>query len=763
VNRSKHFPRDDSLGFLNFSLGVGLTLCVLGTAEGSDVSDSFIADAAKKYGEEGRHAAEFLLAYAPGVDKATLSETFLNDNLALALDTRARFPWVKTVPEDIFLNDVLPYASLDEERDPWRRKLRDAVIPLLKGCRTGSEAAQAINRSIFKKLNVHYSTDRQSANESPALSIASGKASCTGLSILLVDACRSVGIPARIAGLSQWTNKPGNHTWVEIWDNGWHFTGAAEYSSEGLDHSWFADDIAHARKVQTIYAASWKATGSYFPLAWNPINTSIPAIIVTDHYKQPVEDATKVLLHVRLFERPGGKRLEAPVEWISASGRVLASATTKTDTADLNNMAELSTTPGSSSFLRVRQGPEWREWPVDLSGHNDEVLDLSWQDGIPSQRAVPLIKEWLAQPVAKRGPAPNLSLSADETAKLLELLWTDRKATVAAYEQDEMARKEIRWGSKKMPWLERTFGDAPATGRSLWISLHGGGNALPEENDEQWNNQIKLYEPPEGIVVAPRAPTNTWNLWHESHIDPMFDRLIAGMVSTRGVNPNKVYVLGYSAGGDGVYQIGPRMADRWAAAAMMAGHPNDARPESLRNLPFFIFVGGDDNGYNRNMVAANWGLRLDLLAASDPGGYPHKTTIYSGLGHWMEGRDREVLPWMAACTRNPWPKEVVWVQNEVTHDRFYWLEIPSGSARKGQLLRATAQGQIITLTSADLHNVMLLLSDALLNLDEPVTVVANGKIIFSGPVFRSAAVLFQSLEDRADPSGAACAQLTVTW
>ena len=44
-------------------------------------------------------------------------------------------------------------------------------------------------------------------------------------------------------------------------------------------------------------------------------------------------------------------------------------------------------------------------------------------------------------------------------------------------------------------------------------------------------------------------------------------------VINEDVNPNKVYLLGYSAGGDGVYQLAPRMADRWAAAAMMADSP----------------------------------------------------------------------------------------------------------------------------------------------------------------------------------------------
>ena len=76
---------------------------------------------------------------------------------------------------------------------------------------------------------------------------------------------------------------------------------------------------------------------------------------------------------------------------------------------------------------------------------------------------------------------------------------------------------------------------------------------------------------------------------------------------------------------------------------------------------------------------------------------------------------------------------------------------------------AGVQGQIISLESPNVHNVILRLSDALINLDQPVTVVAAGKTVFSGLVSPSAAMLSQSLEDRADPFSAACAQLKVDW
>ena len=67
--------------------------------------------------------------------------------------------------------------------------------------------------------------------------------------------------------------------------------------------------------------------------------------------------------------------------------------------------------------------------------------------------------------------------------------------------------------------------------------------------------------------LCPRAPTDTWNLWHQAHIDPLFDRLIENMIIFNEVDPDKVYLMGYSAGGDGVYQLAPRMCDRFCSCS----------------------------------------------------------------------------------------------------------------------------------------------------------------------------------------------------
>ena len=337
------------------------------------------------------------------------------------------------------------------------------------------------------------------------------------------------------------------------------------------------------------------------------------------------------------------------------------------------------------------------------------------------------------------------------------------KQTVALKKERaaEVAGKEIQLAGKSLRWLEREFNLAPEGQRSLWISMHGGGGAPAAVNDQQWKNQIRLYAPAEGIVVAPRAPTNTWNLWHEGHIDSLFARLIDDFVAMRGVHPEKVYLLGYSAGGDGVWQLAPRMPDRFAAASMMAGHTNGVNTLGVRNLPFAMFVGGADAAYNRNKVVAEKIAEFDRLHQEDPEGYEHLGRVYEGLPHWMNLKDAEALSWMAKFTRQAWPKRVVWVQTGVTHNKFYWLQVPADATKPGQKMVATVKGQAVGLAGDIPKGTALRLSDALLNLDEPVTVTVNGEQVFQGKVPRTEAVIRTALTERLDPAICPTALLTL--
>lgn len=727
---------------------VSVFLAALVTARAMPESlSNFISRAEATHGAAGARAAQFLIEHMPEADRKGLSTAFLSENLDLAFKARDTFPWSRDIPEEIFLNDVLPYAVFDEPRDPWRADFMAKAAPIVEGAQTSSEAAQRLNRQFFKLINTHYDPGRKRTNQSPKESIEQGKATCTGLSIILVDACRAVGIPARAVGIPLWPNKRGNHTWVEIYDQGqWHYTGADEPNDKGLNHAWFTKAASAAiqdHPLHAIYATSWEPQGTHFPMVWARDSKEVGAVNVTTRYSGPKRIAHQV--GIRLFsDESRGSRIATKGWLTTADGSVIEPFTTKAGTSDLNDMPQVTVAPGERYRLRFMVDTQLMESMPFTAARGTSTIDLRIGE---------------LRTVSARMPAQALTREQAEAA--IQKTYAALLAKQKEKRSKELGQKSITIGEHQLKWLEKTFGDAPAGERSLWISMHGGGGAPEQVNTQQWRNQFKLYQPKEGIYLTPRAPTNTWNLWHQKHIDPLFSRLIENMVALRGVDPDKVYLMGYSAGGDGVWQLAPRMADRYAAASMMAGHPNEAKLLGLRNLPFGIFCGALDHQHKRNEVCAQRIKQIKKLAEADPGGYLNMTRLYEGMGHWMKLKDAEALPWMAKFSRNPWPHKIVWYQDNVTHDRFYWLELPEGRATKGQRIDAAVSGQTITLTGDIPKGMRLLLHDKLLDLDQPVTVIVNRATPTQHQVERHAGIIRKALRQRLDPKSTPTAAIVI--
>ncbi|MFV0378197.1 MAG: transglutaminase-like domain-containing protein, partial [Mangrovibacterium sp.] len=212
----------------------------------------------------------FLIAYMPQRDLDSLSSAFLLENTRVAYQAREKFAWCKALPDSVFFNDVLPYALLNERRDNWRQDFMNRFSPLAEQCTDARSAIDSISRNIAKVLKTDYNVKRRKVDQSPYESIEQGMATCTGLSILLADALRSVGIPARIVGIPNWTTKPGNHNWVEVMVDGqWYFT---EYYPDQLNRSWFVADAGKANPDNpdySIYASSFKPAETWFRLIWD--------------------------------------------------------------------------------------------------------------------------------------------------------------------------------------------------------------------------------------------------------------------------------------------------------------------------------------------------------------------------------------------------------------------------------------------------------------------------------------------------------------
>jgi hypothetical protein len=206
-------------------------------------------------------ALQFLSRNMPPADRAAVSDGDLVRTAVLALRARRASRWARAVPLGVFLNDVLPYRHLDEPPEMWRRAFHGRLAPLVANATSAAEAAQVgwrggagcgaapiwgalrpctphsllclisptlrcalapaspppatpprqiINQhvwGIFHDPPIFFKPDQTPEIMSPSQVIAKGYASCTGLSIFLASACRSVGVPARVAGAQ--IPKPG--------------------------------------------------------------------------------------------------------------------------------------------------------------------------------------------------------------------------------------------------------------------------------------------------------------------------------------------------------------------------------------------------------------------------------------------------------------------------------------------------------------------------------------------------------------------------
>ncbi|MFL3007814.1 MAG: dienelactone hydrolase family protein [Candidatus Neomarinimicrobiota bacterium] len=365
------------------------------------------------------------------------------------------------------------------------------------------------------------------------------------------------------------------------------------------------------------------------------------------------------------------------------------------------------------------------------------------------------------------------SLSRTEANNLRDKLFTSYLSEIKAKRIDENNDKVIKINDLELKYEIKFFGEKPINGWELYFSLHGGGGVADEYNESLWSRHKSLYELEQGILLTPRSPTNTWNMWHQDHIDTFFNKLIQNMIAFYDVDPNKIYIMGYSAGGDGVYQLAPRMADRFAAASMMAGHPNDANPLGLRNIGFTLHMGENDSLYNRNKVALEWKEKLSILRKSDPEFYIHQVKIYEGKGHQIthakvkglvkqqiDGLDSSGISWISNFTRNPYPKKVVWMQDDVMHNRFYWLKV--NKPQINSLIIASINNQTITIEKTTLTDLIIRLNDEMIDMDKKVIVKYLDTEIFNGIVHRNKKTILNSIEEYGDPKSIYFGEISIS-
>ena len=385
---------------------------------------------------------------------------------------------------------------------------------------------------------------------------------------------------------------------------------------------------------------------------------------------------------------------------------------------------------------------------------------------------------------------PVLRLEAEvplETASLPQeraRVWEEYCESVLSdpLTQQEIKAQALSLGEVIMHYSVSVIGEKPQSGYPLYIAMHGGGSSdTPDSNNAQWDIMKSYYRDSLdcGVYVAVRGVRDTWDTHFNPESYPLYDRLIRNMILTMEVDPNRVYLLGFSAGGDGVYAIAPRMADRFAAVNMSAGHPNGISLLNLYNLPIQLQVGEFDEDYDRNTVTADYGMKLDALQA-EYGGYLHRTLIHVDREHNFEDWDREPVPvmrdpaawrqsgdrstievdsfppdYLDNFVRDPLPSRVIWDLGTRASTRrtesFYYLR--ASYSTDADLLTAALDraGNAVRIECQDLNGPFsLLLSEDMVDFSRPVNVTVNGEVS-QVSITPDRRVLVETTHDRGDP------------
>lgn len=290
----------------------------------------------------------------------------------------------------------------------------------------------------------------------------------------------------------------------------------------------------------------------------------------------------------------------------------------------------------------------------------------------------------------------------------------------------EIADKAIVCGEVTMKYTVDILGEEPLGGYPVFIALHGGGGSdTPDLNDSQWKAMQTYYKGSVdlGIYVAPRGVRDTWDTHFNPESYDCYKRLLENLAIFYNINPDRVYIVGYSAGGDGVYQITARMADFFAAANMSAGHPNGVDLTNVKSMPLYLQCGENDDAYGRNAVTEQYGKKENVAGVFIHKNKPHNF-IDNGdeLQLLTDGRraDTNAIRLVEKHVRNPYPEDIEWNLALKKSNRFYYVE---ASAEEG-IVTVKKDGNKYTVTG----NVdAIYVKSDFIDCTKPITVVYNGK------------------------------------
>ena len=320
--------------------------------------------------------------------------------------------------------------------------------------------------------------------------------------------------------------------------------------------------------------------------------------------------------------------------------------------------------------------------------------------------------------------------------------------TPAKISSDWFIRLAYRSEIDDAPQFARLYlppGYDPAKSYPLIVSLHGMYRENPPYID--WFNTMQRYE---GLADRYNAivlyPHGRGNAWYRGLGDADVLRCIELARQRCAIDPDRIYLMGYSMGGAGVWHVGAAHPELFAAIAPFYGGrepqvtssqatldamtPREkryaekdssfAQCESLRSTPAFVCQGDQDTTVipetSRYAVRLlhNWGYTVNYWEMP-------------GKGHEPLLTEDVVLPWLLAQRRVAHPTEVRLRAWTLAGACAHWLRVQQRD-KQDALIQADAAIIGPNLIRLDTENVLAIRlnpGDALIDPHQPLRVLWN--------------------------------------
>ena len=305
-----------------------------------------------------------------------------------------------------------------------------------------------------------------------------------------------------------------------------------------------------------------------------------------------------------------------------------------------------------------------------------------------------------------------------------------------------LARASEIEGSLQYFMLDLPQGWNPATAYPLFINLHGTGpdNPLAYPSFGLGPRDKPPVPDPKRVPMISLTPWGRGNRGWRGDAETDLFEAISSVKTIAKLDPDRWYITGHSAGGDGSWAIVQHTPDLWAAAGMQSGSMVSGRPEwglieNMSYVPFHILIGENDTLPNR-IPDSKEGYRILKTMGDDT-----KLVISPGAGHYPLPNDalEEQAKWITGHVRKR-PDKFSFTINQAIHPGVWGIKIPT-SPWDRQFMKAPwphfevqILGRVINITTQNINELSIDLGQSGLRMSGEVLLKVNGKEVYQGNV-----------------------------